>query len=219
MKNTTNKLTSKTNLERLWERVSSSFDERKEDSIEEQNKAIDELEKALPFKDQQEHEKWLGVLSSFKFWEDFEELTLNIINREENERVDSYLDAYNKVAQDVCNDANFYDLFNTFSRLSNGWVKPIEEEWRKWEKELKEDEGDWEYFKEQFKEFYDVEYDSQKLYSMGFYGFEVCSFPMFYKNDEEGKSDLMDCIFERYVDGLDEDRQLWFYQRLIKELI
>lgn len=220
MKNTTQKLKGRRSLERLWERYSSSLDEPQNNkNIERQNKLLEELENALPFKDQQEHEKWIDVLTTFKFWEDFEELTLSIINRAENERVDNYLDAYNSVAQDVCNDANFYDLFNAFSKLSNGWVEPIEYNWRKWEEELKKNKDDWDFFLTQFKEFYGKDYELMDFYKMGYYGFETSSFPMFYKNDEEGKSDLIDCIFERYVEGLDEDRELWFYQRLIKELI
>lgn len=220
MKCTTNKLKGKRSLERLWERYVSLLDAPQNGkTIDKENKLLEEIEKALPFKDQQEHQKWLEVSETFKFWEDFEELTLSIINRAENERVDHYLEAYNLVAQDICQDANFYDLFNAFSKLSNGWVKPIEGDWKKWEEELKKDENDWKSFTEEFKEFYGKDYELMEFYRMGYYGFETSIFPMFYKNDEDGKSDLIDCIFERYVDGLDEDRELWFYQRLIKELI
>lgn len=50
------------------------------DNQREQEKIISKLEKVLPFKNENEKNHWLEVLQSFKFWEDFEELTLKIIN-------------------------------------------------------------------------------------------------------------------------------------------
>ena len=69
-------------LETLWERFSSLVSEdQTEEVINEENSIIEELEKMMPFENQLEHEHWLDVLQGFKFWEDFEELTLNIIRR------------------------------------------------------------------------------------------------------------------------------------------
>lgn len=51
-----------------------------EDECDLTNKLVEELENNLPFKDRKEHKKWLECLQGFKFWEDFEEMTLNIIN-------------------------------------------------------------------------------------------------------------------------------------------
>lgn len=45
------------------------------------NDLVEKLENNLPFKSKKEKENWLDVLMSFKFWEDFEELTLEIIER------------------------------------------------------------------------------------------------------------------------------------------
>lgn len=50
------------------------------DNRREQEKILSKLEKVLPFKNENEKNHWLEVLQSFKFWEDFEELTLKIIN-------------------------------------------------------------------------------------------------------------------------------------------
>lgn len=46
-----------------------------------ESKLISKLEKNLNFKDEEQHQSWLSVLFSFKFWEDFEELTEKIIKQ------------------------------------------------------------------------------------------------------------------------------------------
>lgn len=72
----------KQELLNLWERYSKLVESNQEqENIEEENKLIDQLERNLPFKNQEEHEKWLDIMATYKFWEDFEELTLEIINR------------------------------------------------------------------------------------------------------------------------------------------
>ena len=69
-------------LETLWERFSSLVGkDQTEEVINNENSILKELDEMLPFKDQLEHNHWLDVLQGFKFWEDFEELTLNIIRR------------------------------------------------------------------------------------------------------------------------------------------
>lgn len=42
----------------------------------------EQLEKALPFKSEAEHQKWLDILFGYKFYEDFEEATMKIIKGE-----------------------------------------------------------------------------------------------------------------------------------------
>ena len=69
-------------LETLWERFSSLIEEdQTEEVINESNELLEKIEGLLPFENKLEHNHWLDVLQGFKFWEDFEELTLNIIRR------------------------------------------------------------------------------------------------------------------------------------------
>jgi len=72
------KAPTKRSILRLWKRWSKLVCR---DQNEVANNLIGEIEKELPFKDQEEHQKWLDCLFTFKFWEDFEGMTLNIINR------------------------------------------------------------------------------------------------------------------------------------------
>ena len=67
----------------LWARLSKLEDGTswEDESISEEEFLVGMLEKYMPFKNQQQHEKWLDVLFGYKFWEDFEELTLLIINQ------------------------------------------------------------------------------------------------------------------------------------------
>lgn len=52
-------------------------------NIDISNNAMVELEKVMPFKDEEEHDNWLDLGATFKFFEDFEEMTLSIIKRGE----------------------------------------------------------------------------------------------------------------------------------------
>lgn len=219
--NTTYKL--KERLLAKWRSFSYLVGKEEQDdrTIELQEEAIKEIEKLLPFKDEEEHEHWLDVLQGFKFWEDFEDLTMEIMNRElkpKNIENKQLLDSYYQVAKDVCEDANFYDLFRVFASLSNGWVKPMSE-WNAYYKSMANDEWMMGCFHEIYRETFGKQYQLKDLLEKNYYGFEDTPNCMFFKNDVESKSDLIDCIFDRYVDGFDEDEQLWFYQRLIKELI
>lgn len=54
-----------------------------QENIDKSNEAMIELEQAIPFKDEEEHNKWLDLGATFKFFEDFEEMTLSIIKRGE----------------------------------------------------------------------------------------------------------------------------------------
>ena len=55
--------------------------DQSEKVIDEENKLIGEIEEKLSFKDEEEHQKWLDILFTYKFWEDIEEMTLMIIER------------------------------------------------------------------------------------------------------------------------------------------
>ena len=69
-------------LETLWESFSSLVGkDQTEEVINESNELLAKIEGLLPFENQLEHNHWLDVLQGFKIWEDFEELTLNIIRR------------------------------------------------------------------------------------------------------------------------------------------
>lgn len=211
---------SKDRLLKRWQQFSYLVGREEQDdrTIKLEEEAIKEIEELLPFKNEEEHQHWLDVLQGYKFWEDLEELTMGIIKRatSPNKVKDELLLAYNQVALDVCEDSNFYDLFNVFSQLSHHWVDTIDG-WNDWWEKLSKDEKDVQFFLEVYKDIYGKDLEKKDVFK--FYGFETCNHPMFYKNDIEGKSDLIDCIFERYVSGLNEDEELWFYQRLIKELI
>ena len=221
MKDTSNKtFISKEELLRKWKHYSNLIEkDQTEKVIEQENKEIEEIEKLLPFKNEQEHKKWLVVGMGCKYWEDFEELTMSIINNAPSLRNNSeLLESYHQVALDVCRDANFHDLFRVFASLSNGWVKPMEE-WHKFYQKMCEDSWNVSVFLENYQDLYGKPYNEKELYQEKNYGFEDCPCAMFYKNNNEGKIDLIECIFERYVQGVEDDELLWFYQRLIKELI
>ena len=69
-------------LKKLWKRYSKLVgSDQSEKVIDEENELIGEIEEKLPFKDEEEHQRWLDILFTYKFWEDFEEMTLMIIER------------------------------------------------------------------------------------------------------------------------------------------
>lgn len=68
-------------FETLWNKLSKATDEN---NIDDSNKTVIEIEKLLPFKDEEEHKHWLDISSTFKFWEDFEDLTKSIAKRLKN---------------------------------------------------------------------------------------------------------------------------------------
>lgn len=45
------------------------------------NDLILKIENILPFKNEQEHLRWLNLVASFIVWEDLEDFTKNIANR------------------------------------------------------------------------------------------------------------------------------------------
>lgn len=190
-----------------------------DDTISMESKLLDELEHKLPFESKEEHLHWLEVMSSYKFWEDWEELNMRIINRAATPKKDDIIrHCYEVLARDVCEDANFIDLFNTFAKLSTNWVKLVSKGWDKWWKHISQNQDYLDEFLNEYKTLYGKEYKREDL-AKEFYGFETTTQPRFYANDKEGKEDLLECIFERYVYGLDEDEELDFYKAIIKELI
>lgn len=60
-----------------------------------QKNLLRKLENSLTFKDQETHNKWLDCLFSYKFWEDFEELTKAIIKDMKSEMVKGILELKN----------------------------------------------------------------------------------------------------------------------------
>lgn len=217
---TKNNFASRDTLLRMWRRYSYLVGEdQTEETIDKENALLLEIEELLPFKNQEEHEHWMDV-GNGNCWEDFDELTKSIINGSElPNHIDKLLDAYYQVAMDVCQDANFYDLFRVFASLSNGWVKTMDQWTNFFENVMSKDSWMLSCFFENYREIYGKTYEPKDLFAMRYYGFEDTPNCMFYKNDVESKSDLIDCIFDRYIDGLDDSEELWFLQRLIKELI
>ena len=219
MKNLLTKNTKKEALLKKWERLSDLYQsDQNGATIEEENNLIIEIEKGLNFRDEEEKEQWSDICASFKCWEDFEEITLRIINREQPTIKESLIDSYIEVALDVCRDANFFQLFDLFSRLSFGWVQPMDK-WQKHLEELQQDKEDFEYFKEVFAEIYGEQFDNTKIWKFHFYGFEDCNHCMFYTYSQESKEELIDCIFDRYIEGLGEDEKIYILQSLIKGLL
>ena len=185
---------------KTWKRMNEIIDLeniRNEDYTDQINELVGGLENALYFKDQQEHEKWLDVLSSYKFWEDFEEITMSIIHREED-TLKTICESLYDVAKELAKTLNFKALFDAFSVVS-GWTSKIENFAKWWESEYLTKEEKKEYLND-YKDIYEKDLDVEEI-KKRFYGFEECSLPMFYEDNENGKSDLMECIFERYFQG------------------
>lgn len=66
----------------LLDKLSKAVDDN---DVDNEKKYLAELENKLPFKNNEEHGKWLDISSS-EFWEDFEEFTMNIMNRTKKAR-------------------------------------------------------------------------------------------------------------------------------------
>ena len=76
------KAANKEKLLKMWEEWCELFEsDQVEETIDKENELIGQIEELMPFKNEEQHQHWLDVLFSFKFWEDFEELTLSIINQ------------------------------------------------------------------------------------------------------------------------------------------
>ncbi len=68
----------KKKLLKLWKELNNLNDL---DDVEYGYQLLSIIEDNLPFKDDQEHEKWIDLACTYKFFEDFEKLTLSIASR------------------------------------------------------------------------------------------------------------------------------------------
>lgn len=204
------------NLETLKKNWKKYCDIVSGECFEKQNDLLKKIDSSLPFKDQQEKEHWLDVLFSYKFWEDFEELTNSIIWREENE-IESILESYYNLALELAKDTDFETLYNAFKPFSIGWVDDIKNFPKWWEDFSKNEEDKNDYLKE-YKEIYGEDFDLEKI-STKYYAFECCCMPWFYENNESGKSDLIECIFERLDQGLNQREQLDLYKGITNGIL
>lgn len=190
--------------------------DQEQENIEKENNLIEQISNTLPFKDQQEKEHWLDVCQGFKFWEDFRELTASIMWREENE-LEDILENYYNFALELARDTDFQTLYDAFKPFSSGWVDEIENFPQWWEDFSKNEEDKTDYLKE-YKETYNEDLDLEKI-STKYYAFECCCVPWLYENNESGKSDLIECIFERLYQGLNQGEQLDLYKGIINGIL
>lgn len=202
----------------LWERYSLLMEQDQTSSvIDEENELLELIESKMLFKDKKEHEEWLEMLEIYKCWEDFEELTLSILNRIGQEEKDKLIFALERVAKHLAYESSMITLFDAFEKLSNGWVKKISE-WKIYWQELCQDEWELQCFLDAYKEIYDKDvFNSKDL--VKFYGFETSPSCMFFYDNTDSKYDLLECIFERYAMGLEDDECIEFFKALIKELL
>ena len=76
-------------FKKLWDDWSKLMNSpQDEDTIETENQIILEIEDILPFATEDEHEYWLDKGATFKFFEDFEDLTFKIADRLRGKKVD-----------------------------------------------------------------------------------------------------------------------------------
>lgn len=190
--------------------------DQEEETIERENTLTEQLSNLLPFKDQQEKEHWLDVCQSFKFWEDFEGLTNSIIWREENE-IEYILEKCYNFALELARDADFKTLYDAFKPFSSGWVDEIKN-FPKWWADFSENEQDKTDYLKEYKEIYEEDFDLEKI-STRYHAFECCCMPWFYESNESGKSDLIECIFERLYQGLNQREQLDLYKGIINGIL
>ena len=69
-------------LKDLFDKLSKAVDDN---DVDNEKKYLADLENKLPFKNNEEHGKWLDISSS-EFWEDFEEFTMDIMSRAKKAR-------------------------------------------------------------------------------------------------------------------------------------
>lgn len=200
-----------------FERLSKLVEQdQTEENINQQNKAIEELENALMFVDQQEKEHWLDVLATYKFWEDFEELTLRIIHKEED-RLETICTDLWECARALAQLVDFETLYNAFTTVEKDWLGTMDTFKSWWNKQTDQDKLDYaQDYEETYGERFNIK-DIKKI-AKRYYAFEKCSICMFYENSKSGSADLIECIFERYLQGgFRQDMSLLI--KLINELL
>ena len=204
-------------LEKNWEKYTKLVESDQDASIiDQETKLLGDIDHSLTFKSKKERDHWLDVCFGFKFWEDFEELTLSIIEREEKE-IENLLQEYYDVALNLAKGTDFETLYNAFEPFSDGWLDKIEN-FAKWWEDFSENEQDKKDYLDSYLEMYGEEFDIEKIKQEN-YAFECCCFAWFYKNNEESKSDLIECIFERFYQGLSQIEELELYQGLINGIL
>ena len=67
----------------LWNAMTCIMEEQEEDSlnIDLMNLLLEKIESLLPFEDESEHNEWLDISATYKFFEDFEVATMKIMKR------------------------------------------------------------------------------------------------------------------------------------------
>lgn len=183
------------------------------DIIDAQNEYTSKVENGLNFRSKEEHEKWLNVLSSYKFWEDFEELTNSIIQREENE-LNEFATEFHEFALRLAKIVDFETLHNAFTTVERDWLGDIGDFEKWWAKQSKEEKDA---YIDQYKEYFGKDFNIKEI-KKRYAAFEKCCIPNFFTNDEDGRYTLIDCIFERYCDNFEFDG-LPFYFALISQML
>lgn len=198
----------------LWASFSYHFENN---NVDECNHYTQLLEKYLPFENEEEHQKWLDILFEFKFYEDLEEITKKIIDRLTPKEKNELILSYEQVAKDLCYCCEINKVFNAFEKLTH-YVYKIQDFDKFWKQLCK---SDWELqiflenYRHQFHDYLDIE---KLKKSTEYIGLEDTPSCVFFKENLESKYDLMECIFERYAMGLEDDECLDFFKALIKEL-
>lgn len=93
----------------------------KDNDIERQTLIIEELENKLPFINQKVKDHWLGVVASFKFWEDLEEETLKIIDQKEAK---DFLEETKKELEEHMNDISL-DFVSDYDIESDNYLSDL----------------------------------------------------------------------------------------------
>ena len=183
------------------------------DEIDQENELLGHIEQELVFENEQEKEHWLDVLSSYKFWEDFEELTNSIIQREENE-LNKFAPEFYEFALRLARIVDFETLYNAFVTIERNWLGDIGDFDKWWAQQSEEDKDE---YINQYEECFEKDFNIKEI-KKRYAAFEKCCIPNFFTNDEDGKYTLIDCIFERYCDTFEYDG-LPFYFALISQML
>lgn len=126
-----------------WKKFENSGDE---ESIDEMNELAESIESELPFENEEEHQKWLDVYSSYKNVGEIDKLTAEIIGRKEekpskNLTTKEKWDKYNKIA--FTGDVDDIDNANELlSQIENELPFKDEKEHQKWLDLVSEDMGE-----------------------------------------------------------------------------
>lgn len=106
----------------IWARLDKAT---QNNDIDTQNECTTELENILPFKTINQHKKWLNVLMTFKFWEDFQSLTFEIAEGLKENKQIKRIEQVQEWAEQIANEAstkrnNIYAIASAEHRTING---------------------------------------------------------------------------------------------------